>query len=104
MRASDTSEVIFQRLPRAARELARAGRRRLHRQPENSGWGTNFDRGAGVGMAQGASKRPRNTPSSESSLGQAISEFQAVQFKLADMATQVEAARLLVYQAGVARG
>ncbi|MDR9892944.1 acyl-CoA dehydrogenase family protein, partial [Pseudenterobacter timonensis] len=28
-----------------------------------------------------------------------ISEFQAIQFKLADMATEVEAARLLVYQA-----
>ena len=31
--------------------------------------------------------------------GQPISEFQAIQFKLADMATEVEAARMLVYQA-----
>ena len=36
---------------------------------------------------------------SRKAFGQAISEFQSVQFKLADMATQVEAARLLVYQA-----
>src|SRR2546426_208253 len=31
--------------------------------------------------------------------GKSISEFQAIQFKLADMATQIEAARLLVYHA-----
>jgi len=31
--------------------------------------------------------------------GKTISEFQAIQFKLADMATEIEAARLLVYHA-----
>jgi hypothetical protein len=31
--------------------------------------------------------------------GRPISDFQAIQFKLADMATQIEAARLLTYQA-----
>jgi alkylation response protein AidB-like acyl-CoA dehydrogenase len=31
--------------------------------------------------------------------GKPISEFQAIQFKLADMATQLEASRLLVYEA-----
>ena len=31
--------------------------------------------------------------------GKPIAEFQAIQFKLADMATEIEAARLLTYQA-----
>jgi alkylation response protein AidB-like acyl-CoA dehydrogenase len=33
--------------------------------------------------------------------GQSIAEFQAIQWKLADMATEIEAARLLTYRAGV---
>ena len=32
-------------------------------------------------------------------IGRAIADFQATQFKLADMATELEAARLLLYQA-----
>ena len=35
--------------------------------------------------------------------GQKIGEFQGISFKLADMKTQIEAARLLVYQAAVAK-
>ena len=35
--------------------------------------------------------------------GQPIAAFQAIQFKLADMATQIEAARLLTYQASLAK-
>src|SRR5438046_7935808 len=50
-------------------------------------------------MGQGALEAARNYARQRKQFGQAISEFQAVQFKLADMATHVEAARLLVYQA-----
>ena len=35
--------------------------------------------------------------------GRPIAEFQAIQFKLADMATELEAARLLIYKAAVAK-
>src|SRR6266550_1388398 len=52
-----------------------------------------------LGMAQGALEAATRYAKQRKQFGQAISEFQAVQFKLADMATQVEAARLLVYQA-----
>src|SRR5258707_6825372 len=50
-------------------------------------------------MAQGALEAAKKYDKQRKQFGKAISEFQAVQFKLADMATQVEAARLLVYQA-----
>ncbi len=50
-------------------------------------------------MAQGALDAATQYAKQRKQFGQAISEFQAIQFKLADMATEVEAARLLVYQA-----
>jgi len=50
-------------------------------------------------MAQGALDAATSYAKQRKQFGKAISEFQAIQFKLADMATEVEAARLLVYQA-----
>ena len=52
-----------------------------------------------LGMAQGALEAATKYAKQRKQFGQPISEFQAIQFKLADMATEVEAARLLVYQA-----
>jgi alkylation response protein AidB-like acyl-CoA dehydrogenase len=52
-----------------------------------------------LGMAQGALDAAIKYAKQRKQFGQPISEFQAIQFKLADMATEVEAARLLVYQA-----
>jgi alkylation response protein AidB-like acyl-CoA dehydrogenase len=49
-------------------------------------------------MAQGALAAAIKYAKQRKQFGQPISEFQAIQFKLADMATEVEAARLLVYQ------
>jgi alkylation response protein AidB-like acyl-CoA dehydrogenase len=99
MRASDTSEVIFSdcRVP----EENLLG-------PEGEGFTGSLkilDGGRisiaalALGMAQGALEAATKYAKQRKQFGQAISEFQAVQFKLADMATQVEAARLLVYQA-----
>ncbi len=44
-------------------------------------------------------KRPRSYAKQRKQFGKAISEFQAIQFKLADMATEIDAARWLVYRA-----
>ncbi len=52
-----------------------------------------------VGIAQGALEDSLAYASQRKQFGQAIGEFQAVQFDLARMATDVEAARLLVYNA-----
>ncbi len=57
--------------------------------------------GAGaVGMAQAALDEAIRYARSRSQFGKKISEFQAIQFKLADMATELTAARALVYRAG----
>ena len=99
LRASDTSEIIFSDCRVPAENLL---------GPEGEGFtgslkildGGRISIGAlGLGMAQGALDAAMSYAKQRKQFGQAISEFQAIQFKLADMATEVEAARLLVYRA-----
>lgn len=54
----------------------------------------------GVGVAQGALDRAIQYVKRRKQFGQPLSAFQAIQFKIAEMATWVEAARALTYQAG----
>jgi alkylation response protein AidB-like acyl-CoA dehydrogenase len=53
----------------------------------------------GLGMAQGAFEMGLSYARQREQFGRPIGSFQAIQFKLADMATEVEAARNLVYKA-----
>jgi alkylation response protein AidB-like acyl-CoA dehydrogenase len=50
-------------------------------------------------MAQGALEAATKYAKQRKQFGQAISEFQAIQFKLADMATEIEATRALIWRA-----
>jgi acyl-CoA dehydrogenase len=52
-----------------------------------------------TGLAQGAFDEAVKYALDRKAFGQSISEFQAIQFKLADMATQIDAARLLTLRA-----
>src|SRR5688500_1087919 len=52
-----------------------------------------------VGIAQGAYESALRYAQKRQQFGKPISEFQAIQFKLANMATQIDAARLLMYRA-----
>jgi short/branched chain acyl-CoA dehydrogenase len=53
----------------------------------------------GVGLAQGALDQALAYAKERRAFGRPISKFQAIQGKLADMVTEIEAARLLVYKA-----
>jgi short/branched chain acyl-CoA dehydrogenase len=53
----------------------------------------------GVGLAQGALDEALAYAKERQAFGKPISKFQAIQGKLADMATEIEAARLLTYKA-----
>ncbi len=53
----------------------------------------------GVGLAQGAYDLGYRYAQERQQFGKPIAKFQAVQFKLADMATEIEAGRALVYKA-----
>jgi alkylation response protein AidB-like acyl-CoA dehydrogenase len=99
MRASDTSEVIFEdcRVPKAALlgikgdgfintlQVLDAGRIGIA--------------ALAVGLAQGAFEAACRYAQERRQFGQPISWFQAIRWKLADMATRLEAARLLTYRA-----
>ena len=53
----------------------------------------------GLGLAQGAYELARSYAREREQFGKPVAKFQAIQFALADMATEIEAARGLVYKA-----
>ena len=54
-----------------------------------------------LGIAQAAFDEALKYSKERKQFGRSLSEFQAIQFKLADMATQIDTARLMVYRAAV---
>jgi alkylation response protein AidB-like acyl-CoA dehydrogenase len=55
----------------------------------------------GVGMAQGALDEALSYAKERKAFGQPIAKFQTIQAKLADMSSEIEAARLLTYKAAI---
>ena len=55
----------------------------------------------GLGLAQGALDQALSYANERVAFGQTIGKFQSIQAKLADMATEIEAARLLTYKAAL---
>ena len=98
MRASDTGEVIF--------EDCRVGDSQILGKPGDGfidslrilDGGRISIAALSVGTAQGAYEAALKYAKQRMQFGRPISEFQAIQFKLADMATQIDAARLLTYR------
>jgi alkylation response protein AidB-like acyl-CoA dehydrogenase len=99
MRASDTSEVVFSdcRVPQAG-VITPEGNGLIQSLQILDGGRISLAALA-VGMAQGAYEAALRYAQQRTQFGKAISEFQAIQFKLADMATELEAARLMVHRA-----
>jgi len=56
-----------------------------------------------VGIARGAYEAARGYAKQRNAFGHPIADFQAIQFMLADMATEIDASRLLCYRAAVAK-
>ncbi len=100
LRASDTGEVIFTdcRLP-ASQLLGKRGEGFIDSLKILDGGRVSIAAMA-VGMAQGAYEAALRYSKQRKQFGRPISEFQAIQNKLADMATEIEAARLMTYRAG----
>ncbi len=99
MRASPTGEVIFEncRLP-DAQLLGRAGEGFVDSLKVLDG-GRISIAALAVGTAQGAYEIALRYSQQRRQFGRPISEFQAIQFKLADMAAEIDAARLLTLRA-----
>jgi alkylation response protein AidB-like acyl-CoA dehydrogenase len=99
MCASDTAEVVFEDclIPRD-NLLGKEGEGFIDSLKVLDG-GRISIASLAVGMAQGAFEAALKYSQERRQFGHAISEFQGIQWKLADMATEIEAARLLTYQA-----
>ena len=103
VRSSDTSELVFEdcRIP-AANILGKEGYGFVDTLRI-------LDRGRigiaafSVGIAQAALEASHRYATDRRQFGHAIADFQAIQFKIADMVTKVEAARLLTWKAAVLR-
>lgn len=100
MRASATGEVIFTncRLPES-QLLGKKGEGFVDSLRILDG-GRISIAALSVGIAQGAYDAALKYSKSRKQFGRFISEFQTIQNKLADMATSIEAARLLTFRAG----
>jgi alkylation response protein AidB-like acyl-CoA dehydrogenase len=99
LRASDTSELIFEdcELP-LENLLGHEGEGFVDAMKVLDG-GRISIAALGLGMAQGAYEAALNYSKQRKQFGKAISEFQAIGFKLADLATEIDAARLLTMRA-----
>ena len=99
IRASSTCELIFEGCPVPKENvLGEPGKGyRIAIETLNEG---RIGIGAQMaGLAQGAFELAVKYSQERQQFGKPIAEFQAVQFELAEMATQIEAARLLTYNA-----
>ena len=99
LRASATGEVIFQncRLP-SAQLIGKQGEGFVDSLKVLDG-GRISIAALALGMAQGAYDAALRYSKMRKQFGRPISEFQAIQHKLVDMATEIDAARLLIYRA-----
>ena len=98
MRASETSEVIFTDCHVPAENLLGEPGKGFVNSLQILDGGRISIAALALGIAQGALEAATKYAKQRRQFGQPISEFQGIQFKLADMATQVEAARALTYR------
>ena len=100
IRASDTAEIVLSRVTIPKENLIGGKEGEGFRQVMDL---FNINRvlaaSQGVGVAQGALDQAIAHVKKRRAFGQPIGKFQAIQVKLAEMATMVEASRLLTYQA-----
>ncbi len=98
-RASDTRELSFQDCVVPEDNLLGERGRGFHQFLEILDGGRISVAAMGVGLAQGAYDLAFAFAKERRQFGRPIAEFQAIQFKLADMATEIEAGRQLLYRA-----
>jgi alkylation response protein AidB-like acyl-CoA dehydrogenase len=99
MRASDTSEVLFDNCRIPAEQLLGEEGHGFIDTMQVLDAGRIGIAALSVGLAQGAYEAALSYARERKAFGKTIAQFQAIQWKLADAATRIEAARLLTYRA-----
>jgi alkylation response protein AidB-like acyl-CoA dehydrogenase len=103
MRASDTSEVLFDDCRLPLDQLVGAEGQGFAQAMQVLEAGRVGIAALSVGLAQGAFESALRYARERKAFGKPIAAFQAIQWKLADHATRIEAARLLTYRAAYLR-
>jgi alkylation response protein AidB-like acyl-CoA dehydrogenase len=101
LRASDTSELIFEDCEIPADNLLGAEGAGFVDSMRILDGGRISIAALSLGMAKGALEATLKYVKERRQFGKAIAEFQGIQWKLADMATELDAARLLTHRAAV---
>ena len=99
MRASDTSELILEEVEVPGENLLGAEGVGFKQAMKTLDGGRISIAALALGMAQGAFEASVKYTGIRRTFGKPLHEHQAIQFKLADMQVQIEAARLLVHKA-----
>lgn len=99
MRASETAELIFNNCRvHESQMIGKEGEGFIQAMQILDGGRISIG-ALGLGIAKGAYAAALQYSKEREQFGKPISQFQAIAFKLADMATEIEAAELLLYQA-----
>lgn len=99
MRANDTTELVFENCQIPTSALL-GEENEFNNIMRTLTFGRIVASAMAVGIARGAFDHTLKYAKERTAFGQPIGKFQGIQWMLADMATQIEAARLLTYQAG----
>ena len=99
LRASDTAELIFEDCVIPGENLLGSEGNGFIDAMRVLDGGRISIAALGLGMAQGSYEAALKYSKQRKQFGKSISEFQAIQWKLADMATEIDAARLLTMRA-----
>ncbi|MGN1386469.1 MAG: acyl-CoA dehydrogenase family protein, partial [Bacillus sp. (in: firmicutes)] len=99
VRASDTTQIVLQDVRVAKNHLLGDSKKGFKQFLHTLDGGRISIAALAVGLAQGAFDRALAYAKDRKQFGKTISSFQAIQFKLADMAMEIELARNMVYKA-----
>ena len=99
MRASDTAELIFENVEIPKENLIGVENEGFKQVMKILDGGRIAIAALSLGLAQGALDASIKYSKQRKQFGKTLSEFQATQFKLAEMQTEIEASRLLIYKA-----
>ncbi len=99
MRASDTAELFFDNCKVPRENMLGEEGEGFHQSMSILDGGRVSIGAMSVGIARGAYENALKYAQEREAFGRTISNFQATKFKLADMATEIDAARLLIMRA-----
>lgn len=103
IRSSDTCELIFDNCEIPAENLLWEEGKGFHIAMATLDGGRIGIAAQALGIAQAALDKSMAYAKEREQFGKPISQFEAVQFKIAEMASRLDAARLLTYRAAIAR-